>query len=96
MRQQPPAIGTSHHHKERHYELMHVRKYARKDGGATFLLTWRTHCTVCAINFTVKTRLIKGVGHLTGRCPLHRRNNDHAAVKEKLMMAKRIMNRFVY
>lgn len=37
------------------FELVRTSVYARRNGGETFLLTWRSHCAICDEPFETQT-----------------------------------------
>jgi len=46
-----PIVGTELFLDEQRYELVGVEPYARRDGGNSFLLTWRGSCPECGADF---------------------------------------------
>lgn len=82
----PPSIGTVVVLDGQEYEMIASAPHHRKDGTATSLLTWVTHCPDCSNPFELTTGLVtKG---LNRRCADHRQALKPVSGSRRLVKSK--------
>lgn len=66
---QPPAIGREFSFDGQSFTVTHVEPYVRKDGQASFIITWNSRCPECGGLVENKTGLVARFHRR--RCPAH-------------------------
>lgn len=68
----PPPAGMVLEQRGHLYRLTGTRPYVNRQGGETWILTWKARCASCGRDFEVTTGLKVSSG-LNRRCGIHRR-----------------------